>query len=199
MFHNLNKNSSELWWKYFTMMIKEFTTLMDTFKSEYIKCYSPKSWGGLLSLMRLHIGEWMGCRLSLGLGIETISATARLVSVWLSMFTICSKIVSEYFESKFGVVKIRFFLYFARIWFPSLLIVWCSQISQMSIFMYVKEWNCEKIANMLNLISKLRKICWNPVNLNINLNIALKSRTKDCARYEKNCGNFFVCFLFGLF
>ena len=33
----------------------------------------------------------MGSRLSLGLGIETVSATAGLISVRLSLFTICSK------------------------------------------------------------------------------------------------------------
>ena len=55
----------------------------------------------------------------------------------------------------------------------------------------VKGWNCENFANMLNLISKLRKICWNPVNLNINLvqnlNIRLKSGSKDCASYGQTC------------
>ena len=55
----------------------------------------------------------------------------------------------------------------------------------------VKGWNCENFANMLNLISKLRKICWNPVNLNINLvqnlNIMLKSGSKDCAKYGQTC------------
>ena len=45
---------------------------------------------------------WMGCRLSLGLGIETISATAGLISVRLSTFTICSKIGPVHFKMDFS-------------------------------------------------------------------------------------------------
>ena len=119
----------------------------------------------------------MGSRLSLGLGIETVSATAGLISVRLSLFTICSKKCPEHFRLICAQIKTSFR---CAEFEAHIFIVWYWRSQE------VKGWNCENFANMLNLISKLRKICWNPVNLNINLvqnlNIRLKSGSKDCTR-----------------